>query len=102
MFRQLEYCFCEDKPRELSLFSLEKRRLQGDLIKAFRYFKGAYEQEGDRLFTQSDKDRTRGNIFRLKERRFRLGVRRKFFPQRAVRSWHSCPEKLWCSIPGST
>jgi len=24
----------------------------------------------------------------------------KFFPQRAVRRWHSCPEKLWCPIPG--
>jgi len=20
--------------------------------------------------------------------------------QRAVRHWHSCPEKLWCPIPG--
>ena len=24
----------------------------------------------------------------------------KFFPQRVVRCWHSCPEKLWCPIPG--
>jgi len=29
-----------------------------------------------------------------------LAVRRKSFPQRAVRRWHSCPEKLWCPIPG--
>ena len=26
----------------------------------------------------------------------------KFFPQRAVRRWHSCPEKLWWPIPGGT
>jgi len=26
----------------------------------------------------------------------------KFFTQRAMRPWHSCPEKLWCPIPGST
>ena len=24
----------------------------------------------------------------------------KFFSQRVVRRWHSCPVKLWCPIPG--
>jgi len=35
---------------------LEKRRLQGDLIVAFQYLKGAYKQEGEQLFMRVDND----------------------------------------------
>ena len=38
----------------------------------------------------------------IKDRIFILEVRRKFFTQRAMRCWHSCPEKLWCPTPGVT
>ena len=60
MIRGLEHLSCEERLRDLGLFSLEKRRLWGDLIAAFQYLKGAYKQEGERLFTQSDGDRARG------------------------------------------
>ena len=33
---------------------------------AFKYFKEAYKQEGERLFTRVDSDRTRGNGFKLR------------------------------------
>jgi len=57
MIRGLECLSYQERLRELGLFSLEKRRLQGDLVAAFQYLKGAYRQDGEGLFTRACSDK---------------------------------------------
>jgi len=60
---------------------------------AFQYLKGAYKQEGECLFTRVDGDWTRGIGFILRQGRFRLDIRKKFFTQRVVMHWNRLPKE---------
>ena len=61
MIRGLEHHSYNERLRELGLFILENRRLQGNPIAIFQYLKRAYKQERVQLFMQVDSERTRGN-----------------------------------------
>ena len=50
----------KDRLGALGLFSLEKRRLRGDLITMYQFLRGSYKEDGDSLFTRSHMERTRG------------------------------------------
>ncbi|KFQ78010.1 hypothetical protein N337_13469, partial [Phoenicopterus ruber ruber] len=94
MIRGMEHLSYEDRLREWGLFSLEKRRLQGDLIAAFQYLKGAYKNDGNRLFSRACCNRTRSNHFKLKEGRFRLDIKKLFFTMRVVKHWNRLPREV--------
>lgn len=74
----------------MGLFSLHKRRLQGDLVVACQHLKGTTRMK-ERDFLQEYVNRhiicnrTRGNCFTVKDGRFRLDMREKFFTMSVVR-----------------
>jgi len=80
----LEYLYCEERPRELGLFSLEKRRLRADLVNAYKYLKRECEADGPRYFPVVPSDRTRGNGHKLKHRRLCLNIRKNLTSDQAL------------------
>jgi len=66
----------------------------GDLIMAFQYLKGDYKKDGGKHFSKVCCGRTRGNGFKLKEGRYRLDIRKKYFVMRVVKHWHRLPREV--------
>ncbi|KAJ7413738.1 hypothetical protein WISP_88695 [Willisornis vidua] len=93
MTREMENLSYEERLRELSSFSLEKKGIWGDIIVAFQHLKGACKKDGEGCITTACSDRTWGYGFKLKESRFRSDIRKNFFTVSVVRHWKRLPRE---------
>ena len=84
----------EERLRDLGLFSLERRRLRGDLIETYKMIRGLDRVDSDSLFPRMEKASTRGHGFKLRGGSYRTDVRGRFFTQRVVRDWNALPDAV--------
>jgi len=94
MMRGLEHLSHEERLRELGLFSLNKRRLRGDLMNASKRLKGRCQEDGARLFSVVPSHKARGKGHKLKQRKFHLNMRKNFFTLRVTEHWNRFPREV--------
>ena len=94
----LEHKCDGERLRELGWVSVG-REAQGGAQRSLQLLKGGCG-EWSWCLLPGNSDRTGGDGLTLCQGRFRLGVRKHFFPERAVRHWHNCPGSGRVSVPG--
>ena len=93
MIKGLEHLPYEDRLSNLHLFSLEKRRLRGDLVNVYKYFKCRNQSDVANFISAVCGDRMRGNGHKLDHRKFCTNMQRNF-SVRVMEHWNRLPREV--------
>ena len=84
-----------ERLNRLGLYSLERRRMRGDLIEVYKILMGIDRVNASRLFPlRRGEKKTRGHGLRVKGEKFKGNIRGGFFTQRVVGVWNELPDKV--------
>lgn len=98
MLRELDHLSCEDRLRELGLFSLGGENSPWRRYSGLPVPKWGLQESWVGTFIQEYSDIPRGNGFKLKEGRFGLDMLKEFFSMRMVRYWEKAAQRS-CRYP---
>ena len=90
---ELRHKSYEDRLRELKLFSLENRRLRGQLIEVFKLLRGFDNVDYTSMF-QLREGQTRNNGYKLELKRFRGDLCGNFFSYKICSTWNNLPAEV--------
>ena len=91
--RHLSY---PERLQKMGLYSLEQRRVRGDLIETYKILNGMERINLSGMFTISSHVRSRGHSFKLYKPALKKGLnfRKNFFSYRVISTWNSLPASV--------
>jgi hypothetical protein len=87
----------EERLKRLDMFSLNKRRIRGDLIEVFKILNQFDKINPEKLFEMNNVSVTRGNGMKLKGQRYNTIARKSYFSVRVIDHWNKLPTSVVCS-----
>lgn len=90
----VEHKSYEELLRQLGVFSLDERRLRGDLLILHNNLEGGCSRMRVSLFSQASRNSTRRHSLKLSQRSFRYGIRKNNFTERMIGHWDEMPREV--------
>ena len=84
----------ERRLKRLNLHSLERRRLKGDLIEVFKWYRGYNKGDVSRIVRISNLDRTGNDGFKIEKNRYKKEIRKNWFSNRVVDEWNGLSSQV--------